>query len=151
MLATNWLIAGTSQALAKDSATLAKASGSENKVRLVCADFTPGPATDYGSLTAATFTGSTALSVGSGDQTEGRDPVTGRRKIIFKEPVGGWTWTCTVPGDPAQTVYGYAVTNNAGTVTYGSAKLSSPVTMSASGDVVSIGEVSLLLAAVPFE
>lgn len=149
MQPTTVLVAATAELLAADAATLAPPALA-NHVHLIAAAFTPGVTTDFTALTAATFTGSAAKSAGVGAQTAGIDPATGRRKVIFLEPAGGWNWECTVaPGAP-ETIYGYAVTDNADTVTLGSKLLPTPVTVSAVGHLVSVDEVSLLLAAIPW-
>lgn len=149
MVPTQTLVTATATAVAVDTASLHPASAL--KVFLVAQNFTPGLATDKTALTLATFTGSTALAAGTGAVTNGRDPVTGRRKLILPEPAGGWTWKCTADPTPSETITGYVVTDNAGTVTYGSKLLDTPVTVSTSGDLVSVPEVSVLLAEVPWE
>lgn len=132
-------------AAAGDTATFSQAVNALH-VHLIAADFTPGKTTDFTALTAATFTGSAAKSVELNDQETGKDPLTGRKFIQFIPPVGGWYYECTVaPGAP-ETIYGYCVTDNANAVTYGSAKLATPVTIAAVGDSLLIDKIRLELA-----
>jgi hypothetical protein len=147
---TDILVQATSFLLATDPETLAPATGA-CKVHLIAAPFSPGAGTRIDTLAQATFTGSAAKAGAAGPQTEGRDPNTGRRKIVLGEPAGGWTWLCTADPASPETIHGYVLTDGAGTVTLASLLLPQPVTVARVGDLVSIGEVSLLLANVPWE
>lgn len=150
MIATHVLIEATSALLAADDLTIAPAAGG-CKVHLITGNFSPGPATTFAALTPAAFAGSAAKSSAMGAQKEGRDPQTGRRKILFVEPIGGWTWEATADPAAPETVTGYCVTDATDGITFGSALLDAPVTVSKNGDLVSIGEISLLLVAKPWE
>lgn len=145
---TNLVLDAQRDLLAADTATFADAADG-CKVHLVKADFTSNVLTDVADLTLADFTGSTAKVMGTGTQTKGVDPATGKRFIELKEPAGGLTWVCTAAPSPAQTIYGYVVTDNAGTVTLGSAKFDTPITISAVGHAISIGNIRLTSVVAP--
>jgi hypothetical protein len=145
MIPTDLIMEATSASLAEDVNTLAKALASENKVHLVVGPFVANANTRLEDLTEASFPGYGPLLVGIGPQKEGRDSATGRRKIILKEPAGGWNWEATGVVTPSQTVTGFVVASNDGTETYGSGQLPTPQTVGRAGDLVSVGEVALLL------
>lgn len=131
-------------AAAADTAFLADAVA--NKVHLAMAAFTPGLDLPLGSLTEATFTGSAALSAGTGAQPVSFDVPTGFEIITVKEPAGGWSWVCTVaPGAP-ETIHGWYLTDNAGAVLYGSGLLDAPVTIDDAGQGLSIPRITLSFA-----
>jgi len=98
------------------------------------ADFTP-----------ATFTGSTALSAGTGTQPVFYDSSDGFLTMMIDDPAGGWHWTCTADPSSPETIYGYYLTDNAGAVLLGAGRLATPVTISASGQGIIIGAVTLKL------
>lgn len=131
--------------LANDTATLAPAT-LPVKVHLIIASFVPSLTTDFTTLTEATFTGGSAKSAGTGAQQSFRDPVSGNLVIQLLEPAGGWHWAASANTLLPQTVYGYAVTDNAGAVTYGSNLFPAPVLISATGDGVDISEVRFFLS-----
>lgn len=128
--------------LAADAGTLAPPANAMH-VHLAIANFIPGLDLDIGTLTEATFTGSAAKSVTLGAQTVLVDPVTGKRKIQLGEPVGGWTWICTVAPAVAETVYGVYVTDNADAVLIGSFLLDTPVVIQAVDESVVVGKIDL--------
>lgn len=131
--------------IAADTATLANASAM--KVRLVAAAFSPALDLDISTLTYATFTGSTAKAAGTGAQQVFVDPTVGGRTVQILEPAGGWTWLCTVdPGSP-ETIYGFVLTDNAGTGLLGSALLPAPITISASGQGITLPNIRFLMPA----
>lgn len=127
--------------LAADTGTLAAVAAM--KVHLAKAVFVPSLDLLVGGLTEATFTGSAAKSAGTGTQPTYYDAADGLRTIRLLEPAGGWSWTCTAaPGSP-ETIYGYYVTDNAGTTLYGAALLDEPVTIDDAGQGVTVGEITL--------
>lgn len=99
--------------LAADTTTLAPAADA-NKMVLVMAPFTPGEGIGLGDLTLATFDGSTPLLCGLGTQPSGFDPATSDLIIDLKPPVTGFRWETTGLTHLPQTIYGYALLNNAG-------------------------------------
>jgi hypothetical protein len=126
---------------AADTANFANASAV--KVHLAAAPFTPGLDLALGSLTAATFTGSTALSAGTGTQPTYYDAVEGVRVMELLEPAGGWHWHCTVSPVSPETIYGFYVTDNAGATLLGAELLDAPVTISAAGQGIDVGFIKL--------
>ena len=122
--------------LAADTATLANAVA--NKVSLVASNFVPSKTLALGSLTLATFTGSTALSAGIGAQQVFLDPVTNLQQIQILEPAGGWNWICTVDPASAETIYGWVYTDNAIANVLASGLLAAPIPISVAGQGLSI-------------
>ena len=131
--------------LAADAGSLAPVSGGV-KVHLIIANFAPGLGTDFMTLTEATFTGGAALLAAAGAQQVFRDPVSGDQIVQLIEPVGGWHWKATAGTLLPQTVFGYAVTDNASAVTYGSNLFPTPILIQATGDGVDIAEVRFNLS-----
>lgn len=128
--------------LAADTATLAAATAM--KVHLVIASFVPALDLEtIGDLTLATFTGSTAKSAGIGTAQTFYDVANGLRSVQVLEPAGGWHWTCTADPASPETVYGWVLTDTAGTTIWGSALLDSPVTISAAGQGLDIDQVRM--------
>lgn len=147
MTPTTVLNASVNGLVAADTTKLASATAL--KVHLIQAPFTPGADTSFGDLTEATFTGATAKSPATGAQQAFFDPVAGSWVVQLTEPAGGWHWVTTDAVSLPQTVYGYAVTNGAGSVTFGSALLDNPVNLVASGDAVDIGFLRFTLPISP--
>lgn len=114
-------------------------------VSLVIGAFSPGPTLDITTLTLASFTGSTPLHAGSAATQVYRDPLTGNQVMQVREPAGGWHWQASVAPSPAQTVYGYILTNAAGDTLIASETLADPVTIVAVGDGVDIPQIKIAL------
>lgn len=130
------------QLLAADTATLAPAVNA-NKMALVMAAFAPSEETVIGDLTLATFDGSTPKDCGVGTQPEGLDPTTGDSVVTLLAPAGGWRWETTGVTNLPQTIFGFALFDNALAVYLGSALLPAPITLTAANQVVSLGDVTL--------
>lgn len=145
MYPTSDLALSLADAMAADSNSIADGV-SALKVHLIAENFDPAADTDFTALTAATFTGSTAKTGSTGAQNAGRDPTTNELVIGLKEPAGGWRWEATADPAVPEVIYGYAVTDNAGTTTWGSGKLPEPVTITSTGDFVEIGSIELRMA-----
>lgn len=128
--------------LAADPTTLAPAANA-CQVHLVMANFTPSEQLVASDLTFATFDGSTALAAGVGTQPEALDPNTNDAIIDILSPVGGWRWETTGVTNLPQTIYGFALTDMAGTTLYASAKLATPVTLSAINQRIELDEVNI--------
>lgn len=140
MFPTQTLQTAIVEAAAADTGFLAHATLAM-KVHLAIENFVPGPNLVLADIDLATFAGSTALLVGVGTQPVGIDPGTGKLVISLKEPAGGLRWEATAAPSPAQTVYGILLTNNAGTVLYGSELLPAPVTISQANHFVEVGNL----------
>jgi len=126
---------------AADTAYLASIAAMH--VHLAQAAFVPGLDLSLASLVEATFTGGADLNVGTGTQQVMFDVPTGFQIITLLEPAGGWTWECTVAPSPAQTIYGWYVTDNADAVLIGSGLLPAPVTISQVGHGLTIPRITL--------
>lgn len=125
--------------LAADTATLANTTA--NKVSLVVSNFVPARGLDLGTLTLASFNGSTALAAGTGTQQVFTDPISALKCIQIKEPAGGWNWICGATPSPAQTVYGWVLTNGAIDELLGAGLLATPIPISLIGQGLSIDYV----------
>jgi hypothetical protein len=125
--------------LADDTGSLGAAA--VKHVHLIMAPFTPSPTTDFTALTEATFTGSTKLSAPAGNQSAFRDPGTGQLVVEMIPPAGGWHWQATAGANLPQTIYGWALTDLADAVTFGSGLLPAPITLAQTGDGVDIPAV----------
>jgi hypothetical protein len=136
---TQLLLDAALDLLAADTATLAPIVG--NKVGLVIAPFTPGPDTDVGDLTLATFTGSAPKVSTAGAPTVAYDPVEKVWYIRLNEPAGGWEWVCTVAPATPETVYGLVYYKTDASETYGAQLLDTPVEIAAVSDSVFVGRL----------
>lgn len=132
--------------LAADATTLAPAVNG-NKIALIAANFTYDETLTIASLTFASFTGSAPLVLGTGAQNVGDDPASGEQVIALLLPAGGLRWTCTVAPVPPQTIYGYALTDNAGAVLLAVKQLPTAIAISAVGQqiVLDPAEIAILL------
>lgn len=135
MTPSNALAQAMMNLLAADANTLAPAADAM-KVKLVASSFVPSRGLTIGSLTLATFNGSTPLEPVLGAQEVGYDPVRGERFVQIIPPEGGWYWECAVAPGAAETIYGVILTDDAGTALHGSALLDTPVIVQSVGDSV---------------
>lgn len=119
------------------------------KVALVKAAFAPSEDLTLAALTLATFTGSAPKAGTAGAQQVGIDPSTGDQKITILAPAGGWRFECTVAPGTAETIYGYALTDNAGAVLLGTALLDTPVPIAAVADFVDLGKIEITIVRAP--
>lgn len=134
--------------LAADPATLAPATDA-NKIALIAAPFAATEDLVIGDLTFATFTGSAPKAGATGDQQSGIDPPTGDQVITILAPAGGYRFECTVaPGAP-ETIYGWALTDNAGTTLLAVGTLTSPVAIAAVSDFIDLGAVTMTFVLAP--
>lgn len=120
--------------LAADVSTLAPVAA--NKIALIAAPVTPGENLVFGDLTLATFTGSAPKAGAAGAQSVGIDPVTGQQVINIKPPVGGYIFACTAAPTPPETIYGFALVDDAVAVLLGVELLPVPITIADVGDQV---------------
>jgi len=116
-------------------------------VTLVIANFTPGPDLAFADLTVATFDGATPLVSPSGAQLAFTDAITGLRVIQMKDPAGGFHWVTTGVTNLPQTVYGFVVTNDDDTITFGAEKFPAPIVLTGTGQGVDIGVIRFTQAA----
>lgn len=129
--------------LAANVADLAAAAAKH--VHLIMAPFTPDLGTDFTTLTPATFTGSGALSAASGAQQSFTDAVSIRRVVQLVEPLGGWHWVTGDAVNLPQTIYGYALTDLADAVTFGSQLLPAPIVLTGAGQAIDVDQVRFTL------
>jgi len=141
MIATRALREKMAQLLAADTATLAPATDA-NLVCLVMATFTPSEQTVAADLTLATFDGSDPIAVELATQEEGLDPLTADAIITLGPPAGGFRWESTGTTDLPQTIYGFALMNEAMTVLLGCQTLPEPVTITAINQVINAGNLN---------
>jgi len=139
MVPTTVITDSITDLIAADVANLAAAAAKH--VHLIMAPFTPGPGTDFTALTPATFTGSTALNAAAGAQQSFQDGATQRRVVQLIEPVGGWHWVTGDAVNLPQTIYGFAVTDLANAVTFGSEVFPTPIVLTAGGQAIDIAQV----------
>ncbi len=133
--------------LAADVPTLAPAV--PNKIALINAPFSLDENLLIGGLSLATFTGSAPIAGTAGAQGVGTDPLTGDQIITNRAPAGGWRYVCTVaPGAP-ETIYGFALTDTAGAVLLAAALLVTPIVITAIGDEVDLGAVTIAFVIQP--
>lgn len=133
--------------LAADATTLAPVTG--NKVALVMDPFTPEETMVPGSLTLATFDGSTPIVAGTGTQPAGLDPATGDQIITIKEPAGGFRWETSGVTNLPQTIYGYALLTNDLATLLAVATLPTPVTLQIAGQQINLGPIGLNIVQSP--
>lgn len=115
------------------------------KVHLIQSNFTPGPATDFTTLTEADFTGATAIQQPVSGTHIYFDPVLQKRVIQINAPSGLWHWQASATTNLPQTIYGWCLTDNASAVTYGSDVFDTPILLQSTGDGVDIAEVRFAL------
>ena len=141
MLPVRLLRIALGELLADDTGTLAPVAA--NKVALIIAAFALTENLAVGDLTLATFTGSTPKAGAALTQQVGIDPLTGDQVLTILAPAGGWRFECSgAPASP-QTVYGFALIDDAGTGLLGAELLATPVTIRDVGDFVDLGAITI--------
>jgi hypothetical protein len=133
--------------LAADTTTLAAATA--NEIMLLNANFALSENLTIGSLSPATFIGSTPIPGASGPQGVGTDPTSGDQLITILAPAGGWRWVCTTaPGTP-ETIWGFALVNHGATVLLAAELLEVPVAIANVGDEIDLGSVPITFVLQP--
>jgi len=140
MQATRALREKMAQLLAEDPDTLAPPADA-NVIALVMAEFTPSEGTVLGDLTLADFVTSTPLAVVVGTQPEGLDPNNADALITLSPPAGGFRWETTALTNLPQTIYGFALLNDALDTLLACEVLEEPVTLTAVNQVVELGAI----------
>jgi len=133
--------------LAADTAYLANAAAL--KIALIMAEFTPTEDLAFADITLADFTGSTPLAFGTGTQQAGNDPDTGDQRVTMKDPAGGLRWETTALTNLPQTIYGFALLDNAGTVLLATELLPVPLALTEVGQEVTIGSARMTIVLEP--
>lgn len=133
--------------LAADIPTLAPAAA--NKIALIAAAFTEQEDLVLGDLTFATFTGSTPKAGAAGAQQAGINPLTGDQCITNLAPAGGWRWECTAAPAVPETIFGYALTDNAGAIVLAVEQLVDAIVVANIGDTIDLGAVQMTFVLQP--
>jgi len=140
MLPSQEILDAAAALLAADTATLDNATDVE--VILFKDPITPTPATVVGDLTPADFDGYAPLAKAASGPVVTTDPDTGDKLIRIPDPAGGWNWVTSGVTNLPQTIYGYALTDNTGADLYGIHVFDTPITLTAAGQGVVIGDVT---------
>jgi len=140
MYPTQTILNAEAALLAADTATLDNATDVE--VILIKEPFTAGPDLVIGDLTEADFDGYAPLAKAAASPSVTTDPATGDKLIRIPDPAGGWNWVTSGVTNLPQTIYGFGLTDGAGTTLYGVQSLDEPVELTASGQGVVIGDVN---------
>lgn len=136
------LIWGKGQSLlAADTASLAQTSGCA--VHLSQSAFTPSLSLTLSGVTEANYSDYSVMYSAAGTQNNYVDAATGHSVVEMIAPSGGWVFSTSTSGGLPQTIYGFYLTNHAGSTLYGSATLSAPVTLTASGQAIELPPIRL--------
>ncbi len=130
--------------LAADTTTLAPAA-SANKIALIKEPFNYDENQTASSLTFADFTGATPIAGETGSQATGIDPTTLDQIITILDPVGGYRWITGDAVNLPQTIYGAALTDNAGTTLLALLQLNPPILLQEAGQQIDLGTVTMTL------
>jgi hypothetical protein len=131
--------------LAADTTTLAEALGP--RMYLAQNNFAPSENSVIGDVQAADFDGFAAIHCTPGTQPEGYDPTTLDSVIDLSPPVGGFRWITTGVTHLPETIYGFYLTNAAGTVLLASQLFDTPIVLTAASQVIDLGDARLRLLA----
>lgn len=134
--------------LGADADTLAPATDA-NQIALIMAVFTPSENLVVGDLTFADFTGSAPIAGATGAQLVGIDPSTLAQVIQIKPPVGGYRWETTDAVGLPQTIYGFALINDAGDALFAVQQFTTPITLQDAGQFVEIDPVTMTFVQAP--
>jgi len=148
MLAMKALRFQLGELLAADDTTLAPAADN-NVVALMMETVAVNENLTPDDLDLATFTGATPKLAGLGTQQAGIDPATGQQRVTILEPAGGWRWETTDAVNLPQTIYGFALLNEALDELYGVQLLDTPVVLTAAGQEINIGTVAMKIVQQP--
>jgi len=140
---TQVILSAAATLLAADTVLLDNAADVE--VILIKEPFTPGPDLVIGDLVEADFDGYTPLAKAGTSPVVTTDPATGDKIIRLPDPAGGWNWATTGVTNLPQTIYGFAVMNEAETVILCSETFDTPIVLTAVNQVVDIPRAELVL------
>jgi len=125
--------------LAADNASLSAATALH--IHLIKDPFTADVNADFTAMTEADFDGYAPLDATVGDAQTFTDPLTRQMVMQLGEPLGGWHWDVTGATNLPQNIYGWAVTDTADAVTWGSGLFDAPLQLLAINDGVDIGQI----------
>jgi len=112
MIPTNKVVGRMNGLYAIDETTWGDPS-SATHIQLIQSEFVPSAELTLADVTLADFDGSTPIAVPIAPQIQVVDSGTGRLGILLKEPVGGYKFICSGATNLPQTIYGWAVTDDA--------------------------------------
>lgn len=142
MQATRALREKAMQLLAADTATLAQAANA-NLIVLCTNQIAPSELMVMADIDEATFDGYAALEVGLNAQPEALDPSNADSIIDLIPPVTGFRWETTGLTNLPQTIYGFALCNQAKTILFAAQLLPAPVTLTGTNQRVDVGAPTL--------
>lgn len=142
MIGTSALRNQIANLLANDPDSLAPEEDAM-KVALVQTPFAANEDIVVGELDLADFDGSTPKLVVVGGQGNGTDPLTGDSVIQLLPPAGGFRFQTTGATNLPQTIHGFIVTNEAGNTIWACDLLPEPVTLTAGGQEISLGDLTI--------
>jgi len=148
MLGTQALVNRLGILLGADTVSLAEPT-TFVKVHLAKEAFTPSLALDVADLTEADFTGYAAKAASDAATQVFFDPETSEQIMQVKEPAGGWHWVTGGGFVGPQTIYGYYLTDTAGTTLWASELLETPVVLNTAGQGVDVDQVRVTLPITP--
>ena len=135
--------------LAADATTLAPASDA-NMIALITAAFALTENLTVGDLTLAAGNGLDPIAGATGAQEVALDPATNEQLITLKPGASsGWRWVTSGGLAVPITVYGFALTDNAGTTLLAAEQLAAPITVAADGYQIDIDPVQMTLVLAP--
>jgi len=131
--------------LGADTTTLNKTSTSRNQMILFQNNVAPGRGQVIGDFVEADFTGYNPVEIVEGPMPQTDDPATGDALVTFPPVAGGFTFTTTGTTSLPQTIYGFAIVDDAKTVVYAAGLLEDPVTLTGSGQTLVVPTPQLRL------
>lgn len=140
MIATDPLL-NDWQTLLANATTIFADPANPPKIALAKNAFNPTPGILVADLVPADFDGYAPIPSGTGVQQSFIDPLTGSRVVQLKEPAGGWHWVTTGVTLLPQSIYGWYVTNQAGTIVLASSRFSNPIPLTAIGQGIDLAQV----------
>lgn len=115
--------------------------GTLGKVVPIKAPYTYSPDMALADLTLADFDGSTPIAQSAVPSTY-TDPLTGDAIIAITAPAGGFQWVTSGVTNLPQSIYGYALTNAAGSVLVAvTDPLTTPLPLTETGQGIDAGEI----------
>lgn len=93
-------------------------------------------------LTPATFNGSAPKTLATGGTgTRYADPLTGEIVTETPQALGGLTFVCAVDPAAPETIYGFAITTNDGTILLAAEKLTVPIVINKAGQGLDVAAI----------
>jgi hypothetical protein len=134
--------------LSTDTTTLDQATN-QNEIVLISAPFAASENLTMAGLTVLTTSWALSLKQPLGACLVGTDPVTNQQLVTIPTPAGGWRWIVAGGTLIPVTIYGYALTTKAQAALLGVQLLPTPITLTANGQQIDLGEVTLRFVLAP--